>query len=216
MTSVESNSESRRIEDYLRGRLNDEETRQFERRMLEDDELFAKVQREDLLRQGIADQPIEASEPKSTPWWRGSAVDRGPLIRWLQPALTGALAASVIVLVIGNLDLRQQVEQMQAPRPGIPVITLHDQRALLPGTEAQSNNLEDIEGPVLLEIDVSAYEDQEFTVEIQTARDTYIYERVQRDARGYLTVSLSTDFEKIMIFDHNQARLLKLVESKTE
>lgn len=187
MTSVESNQESRRIEDYLRGRLKDEETRQFEMRMLEDDELFARVQREDLLRQGMAEQPAEIREPKPKPWWRGGGGTIA-LARWLQPALTGALALSVIALAIGNLDLRQQIDELQAPRPGIPVITLHNQRSLLPGTEMQSQDLEGIEGPVLLEIDVSAYEEQEFTVEIQTAHDTYIYERVRADARGYLTM----------------------------
>lgn len=174
MTSVESKSQSRRIEDYLRDRLNEEATREFEMRMLEDDELFARVQREDLLRQGMAEQPHEAAEPMPKPWWRGGAGDCISLMRWMQPALTGAMALAVIVLAIGNLDLRQQIDQMQAPRPGIPVITLHDQRALLPGTETQSNDLDDIQGPVLLEIDVSAYEEQEFTVEIQTAGETHL------------------------------------------
>ncbi|MGB0514646.1 MAG: hypothetical protein ACPGJE_07385, partial [Wenzhouxiangellaceae bacterium] len=113
VTSVESNSETRRIEDYLRGRLNDEETRQFEMRMLEDDDLFARVQREDLLRQGMAEQPVESYEPEPKPWWLGGAGDSIPLMRWLQPALTGAMALAVIALAIGNLDLRQQLDQMQ-------------------------------------------------------------------------------------------------------
>jgi len=208
VTSVESKSESRRIEDYLRGRLNDEETRQFEMRMLEDDELFARVQREDLLRQGLAEQPVETREPERNPWWRGGAATTA-LTRWLQPALTGAMALAVIALAIGNLDLRQQLDQMQAPRPGIPVITLHDQRALLPGTEAQSNDLAGIEGPVLLEIDVSAYEEQEFTVEIQTAGDTYTYERVRADARGYLTVFISQKALAVIVMNLAQEEVIQ-------
>lgn len=208
MTSVESNSESRRIEDYLRGRLNDEETRQFEMRMLEDDDLFARVQREDLLRQGLAEQPVEANEPLPKPWWRGGAGDSIPLLRWLQPALTGAMALAVIALAIGNLDLRQQLDQMQAPRPGIPVITLHDQRSVLPGTDLPANDLGDIEGPVLLEIDVSGYEEQEFRVEIQAGRDTYLYERIQPDSRGYLTVLLPVKATGVFIYSSGSHEII--------
>lgn len=210
MTSTESKSRARRIEDYLRGRLTQEETRLFEIRMLEDDDLFDQVQREDLLRQGLAEQPHESSESESEPWWRGNAEKIAPRMRWLQPVLTGALTLAVIALGIGNLDLRQQLEQMEDPRPGIPVITLHDQRTLLPGTQAQSYDFGDINGPVLLEIDVSAYEKQEFQVEIQTTRDTYTYDRVQPDVRGYLTVYLPVKPDVVTVYSKDGQELKRL------
>ena len=208
MTSTASNSEACRIEDYLRGRLTEEETRQFEIRMLEDDELFAQVQREDLLRQGLAKQSYKASDLKSESIQQGNSGRKTYLIRWLQPVLTGAFAIAVIALGIHNLDLRQQLEQMEAPRPGIPVITLHDQRALLPGTQAQPNEFDNISGPILLEIDVSAHEEQEFQVEIQTTHDTYTYERVQADMRGYLTVLLPASASAITVKNMRNEQIL--------
>ena len=214
MTSSASNPEARRIDDYLRGRLTEEETRQFEIRMLEDEDLFAQVQREELLRQGMAEQPHEASEPKSEPMQQGNGGEKAPLIRWLQPALTGGLALALIALGIDSLDLRQQLDQMEAPRPGIPVITLHDQRALLPGTQDQSNELHNINGPVLLEIDVSAYAEQEFQVEIRTGDDIYTYERVQSDARGYLTVLLPIEVSTVTVKDLKQEEIIHLTLSR--
>ena len=206
-----TSTESRRIEDYFRGRLSEEETRLFEIQMLEDDQLFAQVQREDLLRQGLAEQSQELSKPKPKPVHHVNGDGMVQRMRWLQPVLTGALALVVITLGVVSLDLRQQLDQMQTPQPGIPVITLHDQRAFLPGIQTQSSDFGDIKGPVLLEIDVSAYEKQEFQVEIQTTRDIYTYERVQPDARGYLTVYLPVESDSVAVYSKD-GRILKRIQ----
>ncbi|MEX2498045.1 MAG: hypothetical protein WD397_04120 [Wenzhouxiangellaceae bacterium] len=177
--SADPNPNSQRIADYVRGRLSEDEVQRFETQMLEDDDLFARVQREDLLRRGLQTTNVEQpASPRRFP-------------AWLQPALTGALAVAVVGLGIANLGLRDRLEQLQAPRTGIPVITLHDQRALLPDEQMEPARRLPGDGPALLEIDVSAYEEQEFQVEIRTARDTYTYERVRADARGYVTLLLT-------------------------
>jgi len=201
VANVDRKTEARRIDDYLRGRLSEEETRRFEIQLLEDEALFAKVQREALLQEGLRELPIEAGQTEPESMSRSSARRMSPLLRWLQPALTGALALAVVVLAFGNLGLRHQLDERLAPRPGIPVITLHDQRALFPGINDASTGPGDRDGPVLLEIDVSAYDEQEFRVEIQTTRDTYNYERIYPDARGYVTVYLPSGSSAVSVFN---------------
>jgi len=190
MTSAESTAESGRINDYLRGRLDAEDAQKFEIQMLEDESLFARVQHEELFRQGLSEQPKLNSETSERSVRRDNFGKSSPLMRWLQPVLTGGFALATIALFTINLDLQKQLNQSQEPQAGIPVITMHDQRAILPGIQSQNNDLRGLSGPALLEIDVSAYEDQDFQVEIQTSYDIYVYERVQPDARGYLTVLL--------------------------
>ena len=190
MTNVDSNPEARRIDDYLRGRLSEDQTRQFELRMLEDDVLFAEVQRVELLRTGLARLPDKPKEPAPSEVMPSGQREAPWLLQWLQPALGAVLLLAVVALGIGNSSLRQQLEQAQAPRTGIPVITLHDQRALFPGVAGDAIDSEARDGPVLVEFDVSAHQQQAFRVEIRSARDTTIHERVVPDARGYLTVYL--------------------------
>ena len=190
MTNVDSNPEARRIDDYLRGRLSEDQTRQFELRMLEDDVLFAEVQRVELLRTGLARLPDKPKEPAPSEVMPSGQREAPWLLQWLQPALSAVLLLAVVALGIGNSSLRQQLEQAQAPRTGIPVITLHDQRALFPGVAGDAIDSEARDGPVLVEFDVSAHQQQAFRVEIRSARDTTIHERVVPDARGYLTVYL--------------------------
>lgn len=185
----------RRVSDYIRGAVDEDERQQLEIELLEDPQLFEQVQHEALLRRGLGSTRL--AEPETKPGWRG----------WLRPALTGVLALAVVALGIDNLRLNNAIDELQTPRTGIPVITLHDQRALLPGTEAQPGELGATEGPVLLEIDVSAYEEQEFQVEILTDRDTYTYERVRADARGYLTVLL-TDIKVEILVLNNRGEVL--------
>ncbi|MEM1081149.1 MAG: hypothetical protein AAGH65_06165 [Pseudomonadota bacterium] len=187
MTNESTNAVQDRIDQYLRGQLSQEETRQFELKMLEDHQLFEQVQREEMLRQGIAEQAKETSAPVSESQQRIKRKKK-PLMQWLQPVLAGGFALVLIALGINNVNLRQQLNELQSPRPGIPVITLHEQRTLLPETGTNLSELGNINGPFLLEIDVSAYEEQEFRVEIKTYDDIYIYERVQSDLRGYLTI----------------------------
>ncbi|MFN2335302.1 MAG: hypothetical protein ABR550_12875, partial [Wenzhouxiangellaceae bacterium] len=61
----------------------------------------------------------------------------------------------------------QQIEQLQAPMAGVPVITLHQQRAILPATPAD-DDFAGVSGPMLLEIDASVYEHKAFIVRIET------------------------------------------------
>lgn len=190
MTNVDSNPEASRIDDYLRGRLSEGQMRRFELRMLEDDVLFAEVQRMELLRDGLAQLPEQSKDPAPSAAMPSGQREAPWLLRWLQPALSAALLLAVVALGIGNAGLRQQLEQAHAPRTGIPVITLHDQRALFPGIEGRNDDPVGQDGPILLEIDVSAHQEQAFRVEIRTAGDTTIHERAVPDARGYLTVYL--------------------------
>ena len=169
----------RQIADYVRGCLDEESTRLLETEMLEDDALFARVQAEELLRRGLATAEIVDAQPR-LPW----------LGNWLHPALTGAL--TLVVLVLGGYSyiVTQQVEQLRAPMAGVPVITLNEQRAVFPATPA-GDDFTALSGPVLMEIDVSAYEHEAFLLRIGTTAGLTYPISVETDQRGYLTVYLA-------------------------
>lgn len=171
---ADQDTTSQRIADYVRGRLEDDEVRRFELEMLEDDELFARVQREDLLRRGLQTANLDARE------------GRGFFPAWLRPALTGALALAVAVLGVHAWRLDQRLEQLQAPATGVPVVTLLQQRALLPGDGGLPES--PIEGPALLEIDVSMHGMEAFDLELKLVREARFLRRVRPDSRGYVTV----------------------------
>jgi hypothetical protein len=201
VTHVEPHPDASRIDDYLRGRLSEEATRQFELRLLEDEALFAAVQREALLLEGMRDAPEVMETPSVALPDSGADRSIGAWLRWLHPPLTAALALGSVVLVFANLGLRQQVTELSAPRSGVPVVTLQDQRALFTEEPTLRAPLLPADGPILLEIDVSAHAEEEFRVEIRTARDRYLHERVRRDARGYVTVYLPAGFQSVVLVD---------------
>lgn len=176
--STEADDRARRISDYARSRLDEEQAKQLEIEMLDDDELFAEIQREELLRIGLRETSLDDGATGVARW------------RWWQPALGGALGLAVVVLTIQNLRLADQLDGLRAPSTGVPVITLHQQRSLLPAADGPEQALAEAEGPVLLEVDVSAFEHEAFDLEVEAGSQRYRWPQVAPDERGYVTVLL--------------------------
>jgi hypothetical protein len=172
---------SDRIADYLRGVLDEEATRQLELDMLEDPELFEQIQSQDLLRQGLAGAEAEPASGKKT--FRPARA--GWL--WGGYVLAGGLAAVVIGLGVRLHDLDRQLESFAEPSVGIQVITLQTQRALVAPDGPRLPDEVSGKG-VLIEIDVSAGGDGEFTLVVETERGAHEWAGMRVDARGYLTV----------------------------
>lgn len=173
---------NRRIEAYVRGQADDETARQLEIEMLEDDELFERVQTEDLLRRGIgeAERPRSSRSVGEPP----AAVAR-PRLAWALAASFGAVA---VLLGIHSMQLTQRIETLQSPVTGVPVISLFDQRSIMPGVSEQAISLAGLEGSVFLEIDVSGYDQAAFQLELTGDRGRLVWEALVPDERGYLTV----------------------------
>lgn len=166
----------------MRGQADDEAARQLEIEMLEDEDLFQRVQTEDLLCRGL-----EQSEASSG----ATGTRRQPPLRvqartgW---ALAAGFAAATVLLGIYSLQLNEQLESMQAPTVGVPVITFFEQRSLLPAADEPRFELSAHEGPALLEIDVSGYTHASFDLEIISRDQTTAWKEQLPDERGYLTV----------------------------
>lgn len=174
----------RRIAAYLRGQTSDKDARKLELEMLEDDDLFERVQTEDLLRRGLElGETKRASSSDSA----GEPSPSAPLphLAW---GLAAAFGAAALLLGVYSMQLNEQIETLQSPTPGLPVITLFEQRSLLPETTTGAPLLTDHEGPAFLEIDVSAHRHDAFQLELVRATGSLIWEAQTPDERGYLTV----------------------------
>ena len=173
---------NRRVEDYARGIADDEAARQLEIELLDDDELFERVQNEDLLRRGFGESE---RVPSSTGSIGENNTGFPPRLGW---ALAASLGAIAVLLGIYSLQLNERIETLQSPTAGLKVITLFEQRSLMPEAADPSLQLAGHEGPVFLEIDVSAHEYDSFELELVREEGTLIREEQVPDDRGYLTV----------------------------
>lgn len=180
MTTPEKDRDDR-IADYLRGVLDEDAVRQLEIDMLEDQELFERVETEALLRQGLLTtetKSLSMQQPAraSWTWWS-----------WGGYALAGGLALMVVGLGLRLHDIDRQLDVLSSPAAGIQVITLQEQRALGQGAVMQLSELSESDG-LLIEIDVSARGDSTFSVDIETASQRHHWHGLRADSRGYLTI----------------------------
>ncbi|WP_376693051.1 hypothetical protein [Wenzhouxiangella sp. EGI_FJ10409] len=175
---------NRRVEEYVRGHADDETARQLEIEMLEDDDLFERVQTEDLLRRGFEETERVASSDRPK---RQSGSTPLPRLGW---ALAASFAAVTVALGLYSSQLNERIDNLQAPSAGIPVVTLFEQRSLLPEPADSTLQLTGHKGPALLEIDVSGYSHASFQLELVRDEGNLIWEAQTPDERGYLTVML--------------------------
>ncbi|MDZ7789283.1 MAG: hypothetical protein U5L08_02070 [Xanthomonadales bacterium] len=172
---------NRRVEDYVRGNADDETARQLEIEMLEDDDLFERVQTEDLLKRGF-----QETERVAFDQGRGDKPSaHAPRLPW---ALAASFGAAAVLLGVYSLQLNDRLASLQSPSIGLPVITLLEQRSLLPEPAEPAANLAAHQGPVFLEIDVSGYEYPSFQLELVREQGSLIWEKQIPDERGYLNV----------------------------
>lgn len=165
----------RLITDYVRGCADPEQARQLELAMLEDDELFERVQAEQLMKQGL--QSADLREPRH-------GLASGLFGHWPGKALIGGLSTALVLLGVYVIILERQLERLTLPEVEVAVVTLLAERDLLPGrTERQP-----VSGSALIEIDVSGYDQQSFELEVGLGEEVRRWQAVRVDERGYLSV----------------------------
>ena len=165
----------RLIADYVRGCADPEQARRLELAMLEDDELFERVQAEQLMRQGL--QSADLREPR-----RGLAS--GLFGRWPGKALISGLSAALVLLGVYVITLERQLERLTLPEVEVTVVTLLAERDLLPG---RTDRLP-ASGGALIEIDVSGFDQEAFELEVGLGEEVRRWPAVRVDERGYLSV----------------------------
>lgn len=163
------------ISDYIRGALDEGQRQQLEIELLQDPQLFEQAQHEALFRHGL--QNADLSCRQAPAGWRG----------WLRPALTGALALSVVALGLRVWQLQHDLEGLRAPTAGVEVVTLLQQRSVASLLESDAP-VASLAGPVLIEIDVSMYETGLFDVDLELAHRNRRWKRFPPDERGYVAV----------------------------
>lgn len=178
MTGIDQ-EQDRLIAAYIRGTADPEAVARLEEAMLDDDELFERVQQEALLQRGLKTTLMESDSP---------ATSKSTIWRWPGFALIGTLGLAVVVLGGINVHLNGELEQLRSPHTDVPVITLFEERSLL--TESIGLVASRQEGPVLIEIDVSASEQDRFQLELKSANLNHSWENLTPDDRGYVTVYL--------------------------
>ena len=197
--SNQQNNLDERIMDYVRGRANAQSIQRLEIEMLEDPELFDRVQTELLLQEGLRTTSLESPD---------GATRSGRLLqlwswRLIGPALVGALSLTVAILVVQTVSLKQQVHDLSQPTVGVPVLTLMAERGLFqteaPGDRATIRQA----GRLLIEIDVSAHDLTTFDLELQHEKQTHHFSGIRVDERGYLTVLVPdyADLIEIRVLD---------------
>jgi hypothetical protein len=173
---------NRCVEDYVLGAADEDAARQMEIEMLEDDELFERVQNEELIRRGFESTEQVGSASRSQGSGNSAAHPRLP---W---ALAASFGAAALLLGLYSLQLNERIETLQSPTTGLKVITLFEQRNLVPDTTDPTAQLAGHEGPVFLEIDVSAYKHESFQLEIVRGEGSLTWEDQVPDHRGYLNI----------------------------
>lgn len=176
------NDRNRRVEHYVRGAADDETVRRTEIEMLEDEALFDRIQTEDLFKRGLEETERRACADEHE---RESKTAPPARLGW---ALAASFCAVTILLGVYSLQLKERIDALQAPSVGVPVVTLFEQRSVLPEPTDPAAHLAGQQGPVLLEIDVSGYAHESFQLELVRDQGSLIWERQVPDERGYLTV----------------------------
>lgn len=182
------------IAEYVRGTLDDAAVEALELKMLDDPDLLARVEEQVLLQRGLRTVSLEEPAP---------ARSR----RWLGYVFSGGLGVALVVIAAWNVRLTSELDELRAPRSAVPVVTLFEERSLLdPAVSLESVNSE---GPVLIEVDVSALGDQHFVLELVTGNGAVRWENLRPDARGYLTVYTpkAEELERLRVLDARSNRL---------
>lgn len=173
---------NRRVEDYIRGQADEDAARQLEIEMLDDDELFERIQTDALLKRGLEENDRAAPARVHV---GGTPPAPMPRLAWALAASFGAVA---MLLGVYSLKLNERIETLQSPSTGLPVITLFEQRSLVPDVTDPAVQLAGHAGPVLLEIDVSGYRSTSFQLELVGDEGSIIWEAQTPDERGYLNL----------------------------
>jgi len=177
MNQHDDQQQQERIQRYLLSAGESADSERLEIEMLDDDELFAQVQIDDMIREGLVSTKIESAAD-------GIWGMPGVPARWPLSAAIGLLSLTVLALGIRMHDLTQQIDQLSNPQVQVPVITLLEQRALAGDTSTPAADMQ----RAILEVDVSAYMDQQFAVTLRDSTGSRSWQALQADERGYLTV----------------------------
>lgn len=165
----------REIAAWVRGTLAEARRDALELAMLEDQALFDRVQHEALLCNGLIGTDLDAG-PSTAQRWFGRF------------GLIASAAFAVCALGFGVLawDLYRQLDIQANPATGVPVVTLLEQRAILPGMDGADPRAA-IPGPALIEADVSLSGGEAFDLELEFVDQRRFQRRVRPDARGFVT-----------------------------
>lgn len=177
MNQHDDQQQQERIQRYLLSAGKSADSERLEIEMLDDDELFAQVQLDHLIREGLATTKIESAT--GSIWGMLGVPGRWPL-----QAVIGLFSLALLALGIHTQTLTQRIEQLSVPQVQVPVITLLEQRAL---TDAALPAAADLQ-QAMLEVDVSAHMEQTFNVTLQDSAGSRSWQALQADKRGYLTV----------------------------
>jgi hypothetical protein len=175
-----------RIRQYLLNAGGKVDSERLEIEMLDDDELFAQVQVDDMIRESLITTKIESTAGSI---WGMLGVPT----RWPYQAVIGLFTISVLVLGVRVHMLTQQIDQLSLPQVQVPVITLMEQRAFGGDASTPAADMQQ----VILEVDVSAYLDQAFDVTLQDSAGSRSWSGLKADERGYLTVFVPTLHEDL-------------------
>ncbi|QKK03387.1 MAG: hypothetical protein HND55_12400 [Pseudomonadota bacterium] len=202
----------RQVRDYLRGQADPETVREIEIALLDDDELFERIQIEQLLQQGLSHRFDLSRSPRQ----RSTSGARSGSNRVHWP-LAATLASAALGLGAYALSLKHQLDQLRAPQIDIPVVTLFEQRSVLAAETDLGAALSRHSGPALIELDVSLYTGHDFQLELITATRSMTWDRQQPDERGYITILLPEveSIEAIHVRS-GDGQLLKTYSAKEE
>ena len=177
-----------RIRRYLLDAGESADSERLEIEMLDDDELFAQVQIDDTIREGLVTTKIESAAD-------GIWGMLGVPARWPLSAAIGLLSLTVLALGMRMHDLTQQIDQLAGPQVQVPVITLLEQRAFAGNTSTPAADMQQ----AILEVDVSAYMDQAFAVTLRDSSGSRSWQALQADERGYLTVFVPRLYDDVQL-----------------
>jgi len=188
MNQHDDQRQQERIQRYLLNAGESADSERLEIEMLDDDELFAQVQIDDMIREGLVTTKIESTAG-------GIWGMLGVPTRWPLQAVIGLLSLAVVALGIRMHTLTQRLDQLAAPQVQVPVITLMEQRALPGASAAVAADMQQ----AILEVDVSAHMTQAFDITLRDSSGSRSWSGLTADERGYLTLYVPTLHEDVQL-----------------
>lgn len=173
-----------RVHRYLRNEMDADQAQQFELEMMDDDELFQCYEQEYALQQGLLN-----TAPSQTPPWHQRLVSR--FTAWQTLAAALLIAVLGVSLGIQHLHLqkaRQQLTDWQQTSSQVHVLTIESQRSLNSSHQEQTLIVPSATGFALIEVDVSAFADEQYRVRFDSHQPANQWQNSNRDTRGYLTL----------------------------
>lgn len=173
-----------RVHRYLRNEMDADQAHQFELDMMDDDELFQCYEQEYALQQGLRTTVVSQSQS-----WHERLSS-------LLPAWQ-ALAAALLIAILGvglgiqHLHLhraQQQLAHWQQTSSQVHVLTVESQRSLSTNHQSQTLTVPSNTGFALIEVDVSAFADEQYRVRFDNHQTESPWQNSNRDSRGYLTL----------------------------